>query len=204
MPVEARCEGCDKRMRFPDSVAGKRVKCPSCGNQVSVPGSGASSPQPKPSAQKERPSQRDEPPKRKKRPSTSDRQRPTTRRSSAKKRRRETADNGDDNPFGDVDLAELSRAEKRARAKTRECRECGEENPENEKYCFECGSPLKRKKGRKKYPGESSMTASEAQSYYDEAESHIAIPGWLIFVLIFVVGNIILFFTTGYVIIPRS
>ena len=30
------------------------------------------------------------------------------------------------------------------------------------------------------------------------------LPGWLIFLLIFVAGNIILYYSTGYILIPRK
>lgn len=37
MPIEFRCPQCNKRLRTPDSSAGKTAKCPSCSNPVTVP-----------------------------------------------------------------------------------------------------------------------------------------------------------------------
>ena len=37
MPIEVSCPGCGKKLRAPDSVAGKRVKCPQCSTPVPVP-----------------------------------------------------------------------------------------------------------------------------------------------------------------------
>lgn len=37
MPITVQCAKCGKRLKAPDSVAGKRVKCPGCGGAVAVP-----------------------------------------------------------------------------------------------------------------------------------------------------------------------
>ncbi len=37
MPLETRCGHCGKRLRAPDQLAGKRVKCPACGGAIDVP-----------------------------------------------------------------------------------------------------------------------------------------------------------------------
>ena len=37
MPIDVACPGCRKTVRAPDSVAGKRVKCPQCGAAIAVP-----------------------------------------------------------------------------------------------------------------------------------------------------------------------
>jgi phage FluMu protein Com len=37
MPVEFRCTGCSKLLRTPDESAGKKAKCPQCGEIVDVP-----------------------------------------------------------------------------------------------------------------------------------------------------------------------
>lgn len=37
MPIDVACPGCRKTLRAPDTVAGKRVKCPQCGAAISVP-----------------------------------------------------------------------------------------------------------------------------------------------------------------------
>lgn len=38
MPIELKCVKCQKPLRVPDSAAGKRAKCPECGELMSVPG----------------------------------------------------------------------------------------------------------------------------------------------------------------------
>ncbi|GAB6164653.1 hypothetical protein JCM19992_06530 [Thermostilla marina] len=45
MPIEFRCPGCNKLLRTPDTSAGKRAKCPSCGGVVTIP-SASQSPRP--------------------------------------------------------------------------------------------------------------------------------------------------------------
>lgn len=57
MPLSVACPVCGTRLRAPDSSAGKRVKCPECGEVVAVP---AAAPQTEeiPVAEVERPSSR--------------------------------------------------------------------------------------------------------------------------------------------------
>ena len=40
MPIEISCDNCSKRLRVPDTAAGKRVKCPGCQTVLSVPAGG--------------------------------------------------------------------------------------------------------------------------------------------------------------------
>jgi hypothetical protein len=44
MPVEFTCDGCNRRLRAPDSKAGKRTNCPTCGKDLQIPVMGASPP----------------------------------------------------------------------------------------------------------------------------------------------------------------
>ncbi len=37
MPITIRCHACDTRVSAPDAAAGRRVKCPRCGEELSVP-----------------------------------------------------------------------------------------------------------------------------------------------------------------------
>lgn len=37
MPIDVYCESCQKKLRVPDTVAGKRIKCPKCQSVLSVP-----------------------------------------------------------------------------------------------------------------------------------------------------------------------
>ena len=37
MPIEVQCNGCQRRLRVPDRVAGKRIKCPKCQAVIGVP-----------------------------------------------------------------------------------------------------------------------------------------------------------------------
>lgn len=37
MPISCECPSCGKRLKAPDSAAGKRAKCPQCGNPVEIP-----------------------------------------------------------------------------------------------------------------------------------------------------------------------
>lgn len=37
MPIDVTCPGCRKTLRAPDTLAGKRVKCPQCGGAIAVP-----------------------------------------------------------------------------------------------------------------------------------------------------------------------
>ena len=43
MPIEISCNNCSKRLRVPDTAAGKRVKCPGCQTVLSVPAGGSAS-----------------------------------------------------------------------------------------------------------------------------------------------------------------
>ena len=46
MPVEVKCDSCNKRFRVPDKYAGKRVKCPGCKGAIDVPGAAPSGAKP--------------------------------------------------------------------------------------------------------------------------------------------------------------
>jgi hypothetical protein len=48
MPISVSCRSCGKKMKAPDSFAGKRVKCPGCGKPLAVPASAAEPPPPPP------------------------------------------------------------------------------------------------------------------------------------------------------------
>ena len=37
MPISCECPSCGKRLKAPDSAAGKRALCPQCGNPVQIP-----------------------------------------------------------------------------------------------------------------------------------------------------------------------
>lgn len=37
MPISVECPDCGKRLKAPDSAAGKRAKCPQCGKPVQIP-----------------------------------------------------------------------------------------------------------------------------------------------------------------------
>jgi TM2 domain-containing membrane protein YozV len=37
MPIEVKCPSCERGLRVPDKVAGKRIKCPKCSGVVEVP-----------------------------------------------------------------------------------------------------------------------------------------------------------------------
>jgi len=37
MPIEVFCESCQKKLRVPDTAAGKRIKCPKCQGVINVP-----------------------------------------------------------------------------------------------------------------------------------------------------------------------
>lgn len=41
MPIDVYCESCQKKLRVPDTVAGKRIKCPKCQSVLSVPAASA-------------------------------------------------------------------------------------------------------------------------------------------------------------------
>ncbi len=41
MPIEITCTGCERRLRVPDKVAGKRIKCPKCETVLRVPDASA-------------------------------------------------------------------------------------------------------------------------------------------------------------------
>lgn len=42
MPISVVCNGCQKRLKAPDSAAGKRTKCPACQTVIQIPAAGAS------------------------------------------------------------------------------------------------------------------------------------------------------------------
>ncbi|HTN74586.1 MAG TPA: NINE protein [Pirellulaceae bacterium] len=46
MPIDVYCEPCQKKLRVPDTAAGKRIKCPKCQGVISVPALESSSPAP--------------------------------------------------------------------------------------------------------------------------------------------------------------
>src|SRR5262245_16818662 len=37
MPIDVQCEDCGKKLRLRDDLAGKRIKCPGCGEALTVP-----------------------------------------------------------------------------------------------------------------------------------------------------------------------
>ncbi len=37
MPISVVCSGCDKKLTVKDDLAGRRIKCPACGEAVAVP-----------------------------------------------------------------------------------------------------------------------------------------------------------------------
>ncbi|MBS0261338.1 MAG: hypothetical protein JSS02_05225, partial [Planctomycetes bacterium] len=37
MPISCECPDCGKRLKAPDSAAGKKVTCPGCGSKISIP-----------------------------------------------------------------------------------------------------------------------------------------------------------------------
>lgn len=37
MSIEARCTKCDKKVKVKDELAGKKIKCPGCGEKLSIP-----------------------------------------------------------------------------------------------------------------------------------------------------------------------
>src|SRR5262245_29926852 len=43
MPVDVTCSSCQRKMRVPDTAAGKRIKCPKCQGVIDVPGTSTSS-----------------------------------------------------------------------------------------------------------------------------------------------------------------
>jgi len=44
MPIQVTCRSCQKVFNAPDSAAGKRAKCPSCGSPIDIPGTAAAPP----------------------------------------------------------------------------------------------------------------------------------------------------------------
>lgn len=44
MPISIRCTGCEKNLKVKDEVAGKRIKCPSCGLTIPIPAESPSPP----------------------------------------------------------------------------------------------------------------------------------------------------------------
>ncbi len=46
MPIDIFCESCQKKLRVPDTAAGKRIKCPKCQGVISVPGGEIDAPAP--------------------------------------------------------------------------------------------------------------------------------------------------------------
>jgi hypothetical protein len=41
MPISVVCSGCQKKLKAPDSAAGKRTKCPACQSVIEIPSAGA-------------------------------------------------------------------------------------------------------------------------------------------------------------------
>ncbi len=85
------------------------------------------------------------------------------------------------------------------------CIACGEEVGSEAFECPHCGEMLqetKRKVKRKQRKDrEDAERAKYASSSSDDDEG--GVMGYVVFFLIFVVGNFILYMTTGWVIIPR-
>lgn len=46
MPIQMKCKGCQKVLKVPDAVAGKRIKCPACQTILAVPAPKAAAPKP--------------------------------------------------------------------------------------------------------------------------------------------------------------
>lgn len=54
MPIDIVCSGCQRKLRVPDRVAGKRIKCPKCEAVVAVPASSSSESSPGKAASSEK------------------------------------------------------------------------------------------------------------------------------------------------------
>src|SRR5262249_57111993 len=44
--IQTECKGCGQKLKVPDDMAGKRARCPSCGDPVKVPGASAAASSP--------------------------------------------------------------------------------------------------------------------------------------------------------------
>jgi len=44
MPISVQCTQCGKTLKVPDTMAGKRGKCPGCGAVIAIPGAGGMQP----------------------------------------------------------------------------------------------------------------------------------------------------------------
>src|SRR6266851_5147344 len=88
--IQTECKGCGQKLKLADDMAGKRARCPSCGDPVKVPGAAAAVSSP------ERPRPTTPPPERPRRKTPSPR-RPTPVE--------QPAAPASDNPFDFMNLA---------------------------------------------------------------------------------------------------
>lgn len=187
MPIRAECSECGKRVRAKDEAAGRRIKCPDCGTPIRIPATPD-----------------DEPPRRKK---------PAPRKKESYDDDYGGDEYGDDG--GDLDFGALAdMAGKSAglgSGQLEPCLNCGREIGGRARECPYCGESPKALKQERREEARRERIRKEKEEEREirrqlaaaEAADDEGGWGWLIFILIFVVGNGILYATTGWIIIPR-
>jgi predicted RNA-binding Zn-ribbon protein involved in translation (DUF1610 family) len=178
MPIRAECENCGKVVNAKADAAGRRIKCPKCGAPISVPGG---------------------------------RRKKGARKKSA---RRRPPEKDVDPDFGDLDFGRLAAMERRGeslgKGTIEECVSCGELVGEFTEECPHCGEPhaelkqIKRRAKKKKEAAQDTVIVEDKRDFEKLArgERSGGLLWGIIGLVVFIVANIILYQTTGYVIIP--
>lgn len=180
MAIRAECAECGRSVRAKDKAAGRRVKCPDCGSGIPIPV-----------------------------PGQADSRRHARQKSTAQ------TDSGDETGFESDDLDFGALAEMAGKStglgsgQLEPCLNCGQEIGNRARECPYCGeSPKQLKQERREQARRERIRREEEEDR--EIRRQLAAAeadddgtwGWMVFILIFVVGNIILYATTGWVIIP--
>lgn len=179
MPIRLECHDCGRNLQVKDAAAGRRVKCPDCGSPVRIP---------------DRPAVTAGPGQKRRQKATS-RQRP------------QPAEGDGELDFGA--LASMAAASTSLGAgELQPCLNCGRDVGSKARECPYCGENLRDLKAERREEARHEEELAEellakqllANTATDEEESGMS---YFVFFMIFVVGNAILYFTTGWFIIPR-
>jgi predicted RNA-binding Zn-ribbon protein involved in translation (DUF1610 family) len=183
MPITTHCD-CGRRIRAKDEAAGRKIRCPDCHAVVRLPGGNSGSRRRK-SAETERP------------------------------RKKKARPKNEEPDYGEMDFGELAALERESeglgQGDLEPCISCGESIGSKARECPYCGELVqhrkrelkqadkRRREQEEEFRERVAVDRSNAMNDDDDDGSGL---GCVIWVIIFVIGNFILYHTTGWVIIP--
>ena len=130
------------------------------------------------------------------------RSRPAKRRKEAAPRKEPEFDEDADVDFGAL-ASMADRSMSLGSGDLEPCPGCGEEVGARATECPFCGEMIQDVKAKRKRKSKAKARDSEAAQHLGDDDDEGGVMGYVIFFMVFVVGNVILFYTTGWVIIPR-